>query len=120
MKKLLLGTLALIGISVEAEANMLTIYNNTPCTYTLSISGAGGATVLPGMSTIMSVGTANIDAVKIMYVNGTNYTQVNVGYGYTISNSIGQPTPPCLTASTYFTAAWSQASVTANATLSIF
>ncbi|RQO31048.1 hypothetical protein DBR32_10095 [Taibaiella sp. KBW10] len=124
MKKVLLGLLALAGTAGIAAANTLTITNLTSCPYTLSISGTGsgggGAMVGAGASITYTSGAGlNIGAIKIMYVSGTNFTQVNVGYGFFYSNSIGQPTPPCLTG-TYFTASWAQASPTDNATLVIF
>lgn len=122
MKKLLLAALSLAGTYGMAEAaNVLAVTNLTSCSYTLSISGAGGVTIGPGTTYINSFPTANIDFVKIMYVFGpTSVTQVNVGFSQTYHNSIGQPTPPCVAGSGFFTGSWAQASPTANATLVIF
>ncbi|RQO31050.1 hypothetical protein DBR32_10105 [Taibaiella sp. KBW10] len=124
MKKIFLATLALVGTYGMAEAaNVLTVNNLTGCTYTLSISGAGYATIGPGVTIINSFPTANIDFVKIMYTfGGGAVTQVNVGITQPYHNSMGQPTPPCITASgsTLFTGSWAQASPTANAALVIF
>lgn len=120
MKKLLLAALALTGTGIAAEANMLTVTNLTPCTYTISLSGGTGTIIPPGTSTFYSFGTVSITAIKIMYVNGSNYTQVNVGYGMPYHNSIGQPTPPCLPPGGFYTASWAQSSATADASMVIF
>lgn len=124
MKKIFLGLLLVAGTSVVASANNLTVINLTGCDYTLSISGTAGnypnAMVAANSSQIFSSsGSLNIGGIKIMYVSGTNHTQVNVDYGSPYSNSIGQPTPPCLT-NTFFTASWAQSSPTADATVVIF
>lgn len=121
MKKLLLSALAFAGsFGLVSAANTLTVINLTSCPYTLSISGSNGSFIgANSTATFNSFPTVDIGAIKIMYVSGSNYTQVNVSYGSPYSNSIGQPTPPCLTNS-YFTASWAQSSPSANATLVIF
>jgi len=118
MKKMLLAALALTGTGVAAEANMLTVNNLTPCTYTISLSGGSGTVIPPGTSTFYSFGTVNITAIKIMWGGGV--TQVNVGYGSPYHNSIGQPTPTCLAPGGFYTASWAQASPSADASMVIF
>ncbi|RQO32466.1 hypothetical protein DBR32_02355 [Taibaiella sp. KBW10] len=122
MKKLLLASLTLIGTFGFAKAaNVLTINNLTPCPYTLSISGGGIVTIGPGITTVNSFPAVNIDDVKIVYIfGGSTATQVNVGFTHPYHNSIGQPTPPCITSSTFFTGSWAQATPSSNATLVIF
>lgn len=120
MKKLLLGVFALIGTAGIAQANTLTVMNLTGCPYTLSISGYGYATIGTGTYTFNSIGSANIDAAKVVYVFASGATTgLGVSMGTPYANTAGQPTPPCLTAA-YFTASWSQGSPTANASLVIF
>lgn len=120
MKKLLLGVLALIGTAGIAQANTLTVMNLTGCTYTLSISGYGYATVGSGTYVFNSVGPADITAAKVLYVfaSGAN-TGLGVGISTPYANTAGQLTPPCLTAA-YFTASWAQSTSSANATMVIF
>lgn len=121
MKKLLLGVLTLVGtFSVAEAANKLTIRNHTTCAYTLSISGANGFNIGPVAEEVFySFPNVNITAIKIMYVNGPNVTQVNVSIGSPNSTSVGQPTPPCILG-TYFSADWIQATPSDDAVLEIY
>lgn len=121
MKKLLLGVLTLLGTFGMAEAaNKLMIRNHTNCAFTLSISGADGDHIGPIAEEIFnSYPNVNITAIKIMYVNGSNTTQVNVSISDPYSTSIGQPTPPCIPGA-YLTATWSQATPSDDAVLEIY
>ncbi len=108
MKKLVLGVAALIGACSMADANTLTINNNTGCTYNLSISGAGGSTAAPGTSTFTSTNPAiAITSIKIMFndVNGGTI-QLNVGNGSPFASSLGLANPACPTQFNYVTAIW--------------
>ncbi|WP_124634678.1 hypothetical protein [Taibaiella sp. KBW10] len=121
MKKLLVASLTLMGTFGFAKAaNVLTVHNLTPCPYTLSTSG-GYLMIGPGTTTFNSPSTLNFEGTKIMYVAGwPNDGSIGVGIGTPYANSMGMPTPACLTTSTFITASWSQASPAANATLVIF
>lgn len=122
MKKLVLAVLALAGTYGMSEAaNVLTVNNLTGCSYTLSLSGGGIVTIGPGVSTFNSYPTVNITEAKVVYVSGgVNVAGFGVGMSNPYANTIGQPTPPCLTSSTYFTGSWAQSAASANATLVIF
>lgn len=121
MKKLLLGALALAGTYGIAEANNMTVHNLTACTYTLSTSTGQLITVAPGTSTHTSTSPLHFTATKVVYNFGISpETSIGVGLGSPYSNSMGQPVPPCLIGTTYYTASWSQSSATADATLVIF
>ncbi|RQO32468.1 hypothetical protein DBR32_02365 [Taibaiella sp. KBW10] len=120
MKKLLLGVLALTGTYGITSANVLTVHNLTACSYTLSTSGPL-LTVPPGTSTFVSAVGNDFYITKVVYNFGSfPETSIGVGLGTPYSNSAGQPVPPCLVGTTFYTASWSQASMTANATLVIF
>ena len=124
MKKLILGAIALIGTCSIADANVLTVNNQTNCTYDLSIGGIGssGPTVaLPGTSTFTSSTSpvTTIDAVKIMFVNITGATsQINVGNGSPFANSMAFPAPSCPVPFNYITALW-QVAPNGDVTLTI-
>ncbi len=114
MKKLILGTLALIGACTMADANTLDIKNNTGCTYTLSIGGIGNypgpfpTVAPPGASSFMSYApSTGITSIKIMFtdVNG-NGIQLNVGNGSPYASSLGLATPACPTPFGYVSAIW--------------
>jgi hypothetical protein len=122
MKKLLLGTCALLGTAGMAQANVLTVNNLTACTYEATMTGYGAiATIPPGISTFTSLAGFDISSFKIIYMSGgTGLASCSVGLGYMSSNTMGQPTPPCLPPGAYFSAAWAQATSTANATAIIF
>jgi hypothetical protein len=111
MKKLILGTLALIGACSMADANTLTVTNNTGCTYNLSIGGIGssGPTVAPpGPSSFVSTPpSSGISGVKIMFTDVTGSTiQLNVGNGSPFASSMGMPAPACTTNFGYVSAIW--------------
>ncbi|RQO31047.1 hypothetical protein DBR32_10090 [Taibaiella sp. KBW10] len=123
MKKVLLATLALMGTyGISKAANVLTVNNLTACSYTLSLAGGGIVTVGPGVTTFNSYPATNITEAKVVYIVGGGATNVGFGVGMSnpYANSLGQPTPPCLTSSTFFTGSWAQSAATANATLIIF
>ncbi|RQO32467.1 hypothetical protein DBR32_02360 [Taibaiella sp. KBW10] len=119
MKKIVLAALALIGTYSVTTANVLTIYNLTPCTYTLNSSGPL-STIPPGTSTFISPVNDDFHIAKVVYeFPSYPWTSVAVGMSTPYANSAGQPVPPCLT-NPFYTASWSQASITADATLVIF
>lgn len=122
MKKLLLAVCALLGTVGMAQANVLTVNNITGCTYQATMNGYGAiATIPPGISTFTSLPGSNITEIKIIYMSGgTGLASCSVGLGNTNSNTMGQPTPPCLASGAYFTAAWAQMTPTANATAVIY
>ncbi|RQO29955.1 hypothetical protein DBR32_13655 [Taibaiella sp. KBW10] len=106
---------------ITEAANILTVNNLTGCTYTLGLDGGGLVTAGPGVTIFNSNPNANITIAKVAYWPGaTIIAETAVGLGFPYGNTMGQPTPPCLTSSTYFTASWAQASASANATLVIF
>jgi hypothetical protein len=112
MKKIILGLVALTGACSIADANTLTINNNTSCTYNLSIGGgtsAPGPTVAaPGSSIFSSVPpSGNIFGVKIMFVDVTGATsQIYVGDTVPFANSSAFPAPACPTPFSFVTAIW--------------
>lgn len=114
MKKLILGTLALIGACSMANANILTVKNNTNCTYTLSIGGIGNypgptpTVAIPGTSTFNSnPPSSGISGVKIVFtdVNGDN-GGTSVGNTVPFANTMGSPAPACSTPFGFITAVW--------------
>lgn len=115
MKKLILGLAALMGACSIADANMLTINNNTSCTYKLSIGGGtstpGPNVAVPGTSTFFSVPPSGIIfGVKIMFVDITGATsQIAVGDITPFANSLAFPAPACPTPFNYITAIWQTA-----------
>jgi hypothetical protein len=115
MKKLILGTLALIGACSMADANTLFVTNNTGCTYDLSIGGIGisGVTVAPpGASSFASSVTppTTISGVKITFLSVTGANGgVYVGNGTPFANTMGSPAPACTTPFGYITAVWQTA-----------
>jgi hypothetical protein len=123
MKRLLLAAIALVGTYGITNANVMTVHNLTGCSYTLS-TNIGLVSVGPGTSTFTSPSSTPYIATKIVY-NYSSSNPISIGVGippgfppYANSASASY-TPPCLTTS-YYTASWSQASQTANATLVIF
>ncbi len=124
MKKIILGIAALVGTCSVADANILTINNNTNCTYNLSIGGigsGGGATVaIPGTSSFTSgPPSSGIFGVKIMYADITGATsQIYVGDNMPFANSIAFPAPSCPTPFNYITAIW-QTAANGDVTLTI-
>lgn len=112
MKKMMLGALALIGVCSMANANQLTINNNTGCTYDLSIGGIGNTSnpmiAVPGTSTYnSSAPSTGIFGVKVMYVDVLGgQSQISVGNGSPYANSLSLPTPTCTSAVGYLTAVW--------------
>jgi hypothetical protein len=115
MKKIILGVAALIGACSMADANTLTVHNNTNCTYDLSIGGignGGGFTVaVPGTSTFNSnFPSTGIFGVKVMYadVNGS-LSQIYVGDNLPFANSTALPAPSCPTPFNFITAVWQTA-----------
>lgn len=126
MKKLILGTLALIGACSMADANTLTINNNTACTYTLSIGGIGNypgpnpTVAVPGTSIFNSYPPSNgIFGVKILFIdvagaNGGTYVGSNVPF----ANTAGSPAPACPTPFNFITAVW-QTATNGDVTLTI-
>ena len=114
MKKLILGIAALVGACGIADANVLTINNNTNCTYDISIGGigtSGGVTVaVPGTSTFTSSPITTIFGVKIVFVNITGGTGgTYVGDTTPFANTMGSPAPACPTPFGYITALWQTA-----------
>ncbi len=116
MKKLILGVAALIGACSMADANTLTINNNTNCTFDLSIGGIGNysgppTVAVPGTSTYSSnFPSPAIFGVKIMFTNvaGTN-GGTSVGDTVPFANTMGSPAPACPTPFGYITAVWQTA-----------
>ena len=112
MKKLILGTLALIGACTMADANTLTVNNQTACNYPLSIGGIGGGggttVAVPGTSSFTSSApSAGIFGVKIMFVDITGATsQIYVGDTVPFANSMSMPAPSCTVPFNYITAIW--------------
>ena len=112
MKKLILGTMALIGACSMADANTLFIINNNNCTYDLSIGGIGssGPTVaVPGASSFSSSTSpaTTISGVKLMFLDVTGSTsQIYVGNGTPFANSAGFPAPVCSNQFNMITAIW--------------
>ena len=115
MKRLILGVTALIGACSIADANILTVNNNTSCTYDLSIGGIGtsGPTVaIPGTTTFSSSApSTGIFGVKVMFVDITGATsQIYVGDTVPFANSTAFPAPSCPTPFNFITAIWQTAS----------
>ncbi len=113
MKKIILGIAALIGACGMADANVLTVNNNTNCTFDLSIGGIGtsGPTVaIPGASTFTSSPITTISGAKIMFINAAGGTGgTYVGSTVPFANTMGSPAPACPTPFGYITAVWQTA-----------
>lgn len=115
MKKFILGITALVGACSIADANTLTVNNNTNCTYNLSIGGignGGGVTVAtPGTTTFNSnFPSTGIFGVKVMYVDVTgNFSQIYVGDNTPFANSTALPAPSCPTPFNSITGIWQTA-----------
>ena len=126
MKKLILGTLALIGACSMADANTLTINNTTGCTYTLSIGGIGNypgpfpTVAVPGSSIFNSYPPSNgISGVKIEFVSVTGANVgIGVGNNAPFGSTMGSPAPACPTPFGYITAVW-QVAANGDVTLTI-
>jgi hypothetical protein len=126
MKKLILGTLALIGACSMADANTLTINNTTGCTYTLSIGGIGNypgpfpTVAVPGTSSFNSYPpSSGISAIKILFTDVTGANGgTSVGNTVPYGSTMGSPAPACPTTFGYITAVW-QVATNGDVTLTI-
>lgn len=116
MKKLLLAALTLTGTFSLAQANTLTINNNTGCTIYMGLNSVGLQYVPPGSVTVTF--QPDITNAKFEYPTSTGYSgSFAVGFGFPYVSTMGAAAPACSTAVGYITAVWQQANPTGNVVL---